>query len=67
VNNPWRRYCGGCGSKLQPACTGCGFVNSKTDRFCGGCGDAVIARKVASAPTSQTMQIDIDKDIVGES
>ena len=40
INNPWRRFCGGCGSRLAPAC-GCGFVNSQHDRYCGGCGSRV--------------------------
>jgi hypothetical protein len=38
VNDPWRRFCGGCGSALQPGCASCGFVNNRHDRFCGGCG-----------------------------
>ena len=37
-NELGRRFCGSCGAKLAPACTGCGFVNTATDRFCGGCG-----------------------------
>src|SRR4051812_34426440 len=40
INNPWRRFCGGCGLSLAPACA-CGFVNGKSDRFCGGCGVAM--------------------------
>jgi hypothetical protein len=40
INDPWRRFCGGCGSRLAPAC-GCGFVNGRHDRYCGGCGSKV--------------------------
>lgn len=38
INDPWRRFCGGCGHSLAPSCHTCGFVNSRNDRFCGGCG-----------------------------
>jgi hypothetical protein len=49
MNDPWRHYCGGCGRKLQPACS-CGFVNARSDAFCGGCGDPVHV----TATTEQT-------------
>jgi hypothetical protein len=38
-NKPNRRYCGGCGHNLEPACRRCGFENDAPDRFCGGCGE----------------------------
>jgi hypothetical protein len=40
INDPWRRFCGGCGAQLAPACR-CGFVNGRHDKFCGGCGHLV--------------------------
>lgn len=68
INDPWRRFCGGCGKGLAPACR-CGFVNAKHDRFCGGCGSAVMnvapMVKPVIAPQSGTIPIDI-RDIVGE-
>ena len=48
INDPWRCYCGACGTKLEPACGKCGFVNMKVDSFCGGCGSP-IARITAKA------------------
>jgi hypothetical protein len=39
-NNPWRKFCGGCGTAFAGACK-CGCVNAPEDRFCGGCGGAV--------------------------
>lgn len=66
INDPWRRFCGACGSALAPACR-CGFVNAKHDRFCGGCGSAMMKFKTAVvAPSSGTIPIDV-RDIVGES
>ena len=41
INDPWRRFCGGCGLALAPACGSCSFVNNKHDRFCGGCGTSL--------------------------
>lgn len=59
INDPWRRFCGGCGRHLEPAC-GCGFVNAKSDAYCGGCGERTShpSRTVTSSnPT--TIPIDI--------
>lgn len=56
VNDPWRRYCGGCGKQLQPSC-GCGFVNAKSDRFCGGCGSRLAQPHPREEPT--TIPLDI--------
>lgn len=56
MNDPWRRYCGGCGRKLEPGC-GCGFVNARSDRFCGGCGSLTATHAVSEEPT--TIPIDI--------
>jgi len=48
INDPWRRFCGGCGSALEPCCDRCGFVNARTDRFCGGCGAVVAGSELAA-------------------
>lgn len=51
INDPWRRFCGGCGSQLAHACADCGFTNSRNDRFCGGCGHKIGAGSyVAPSP-----------------
>lgn len=48
LNDPWRRYCGGCGTALGKGCL-CGFPNSDTDRFCGGCGVTTVQGRASSA------------------
>lgn len=48
LNDPWRRYCGGCGTALGTGCL-CGFPNSDTDRFCGGCGVTTVQGRASSA------------------
>lgn len=47
ANDPWRRFCGGCGSGLPGGCITCGAVNRIDERFCGGCGGPL--RAVARA------------------
>jgi hypothetical protein len=49
-NEVGRRFCGGCGTALSPACKGCGFVNAALDRFCGGCGIATAPAIPAAIP-----------------
>ena len=52
-NAPARRFCGGCGTELLPACLQCDFANDRDDRFCGGCGGALVAAApVGSTPTA---------------
>jgi hypothetical protein len=65
-NDPWRRFCGGCGAALGLACSTCGFSNQATDRFCGGCGGVCsrggLQRKpppVQQPAHAQTVPIDI--------
>jgi hypothetical protein len=48
LNDPWRRYCGGCGTALGTGCL-CGFPNGDTDRFCGGCGVTTVHGRASSA------------------
>lgn len=59
INDPWRKFCGGCGRKLEPGCGGCGFVNARSDHFCGGCGDKVLVSRVVRA-TDEPSTIPID-------
>jgi hypothetical protein len=60
-NNPWRKFCGGCGTGFPNACK-CGFVNTADDRFCGGCGGAVRATfRMQPLDENVTMKIAIDE------
>ncbi len=38
-NEPGRKFCGECGSRLARTCAVCGFANGPTIRFCGECGN----------------------------
>jgi hypothetical protein len=62
-NDPWRKFCGGCGGSLPGCCKTCGSVNRQDDRFCGGCGKSV--RPLPSIVKSQTVPIDI-ADVISE-
>ena len=70
-NNPWRRFCGTCGTAFPHACS-CGFVNCADDRFCGGCGHSIrmTAPRPALLPPLEnenvTMKIAIDELIPAE-
>jgi hypothetical protein len=57
VNDPWRRFCGGCGSSLQPCCASCGFVNARHDRFCGGCGLDMTKAELAAGTVRSTTPV----------
>jgi hypothetical protein len=61
INDPWRRFCGGCGARLAPAC-GCGFVNTRHDRYCGGCGSKVARLDWPSAPPPSFFTPDTVRD-----
>ncbi len=69
-NEPGRRFCGGCGVGLSPACTSCGFVNTLIDRFCGGCGATTAPRTAPPKPPprkGKTVPIDrIDDAVLSE-
>ena len=49
-NDPWRHFCGGCGSGLPGGCKACGAVNRTEDRFCGGCAKALRAIPSVAKP-----------------
>jgi hypothetical protein len=59
MNAAHRRYCGDCGTNLEPVCASCGFENESRDRFCGGCGcgmtQQVHAPVAVPAPRAMTM------------
>ena len=37
-NEPGRKFCGECATRLVSSCPACGTANSPTARFCGECG-----------------------------
>ena len=59
MNDPWRRFCGGCGKKLEPGC-GCGFVNAKSDCYCGGCGTTLSQSRRMAKSTDEPTTIPIE-------
>jgi hypothetical protein len=73
ANDPWRRFCGTCGSGLPGGCPGCGTVNGIEDKFCGGCAHALRfttapaigssrpTRKKAPSTQASTIPIDISE------
>ena len=42
-NDPWRTFCGACGSELVGTCKICNAVNLASDKFCGGCARSLLA------------------------
>ena len=42
-NEPGRKFCGECGTRLAVACASCGTPNAPGTRFCGECGAALAA------------------------
>jgi class 3 adenylate cyclase len=49
-NEPGRKFCGECGSRLALVCTACGASNGTSARFCGECGSALQA--ATAGPTT---------------
>ncbi|HYL41477.1 MAG TPA: adenylate/guanylate cyclase domain-containing protein, partial [Candidatus Binatus sp.] len=41
ANEPGRKFCGECGTRLAAVCPSCGTANGPTARFCGECGTAL--------------------------
>jgi Double zinc ribbon len=70
-NDPWRRFCGGCGSNLPGGCTHCGTVNRTDDKFCGGCARAqrglpsTLPSVFKEQQQQQTVPIDLT-DVISE-
>jgi hypothetical protein len=62
-NEPGRKFCGECGTRLAMVCASCGSANAATARFCGECGNllavapsttpAPFAAPAAAAPATQ--------------
>ena len=49
-NEPGRRFCGECGSKLALVCASCGAANTPGTKFCGDCGTALAGGAPTPAP-----------------
>ena len=49
-NEPGRRFCGECGSKLALVCASCGAANTPGAKFCGDCGTALAGGAPTPAP-----------------
>ncbi|MGH8937284.1 MAG: adenylate/guanylate cyclase domain-containing protein [Acidimicrobiia bacterium] len=49
-NDPGRKFCSQCGSRLASLCPACGTANLPTDRFCGECGAALGQAEAAPPP-----------------
>ena len=57
-NEPGRKFCGECGTRLAATCPSCGSPNAPTARFCGECGNLLASApsagsSTASAPAAQ--------------
>ena len=52
-NEPGRKFCGECGTRLGITCPDCGTINPPTAKFCGECG-ASLAGVVAAPATPGT-------------
>jgi class 3 adenylate cyclase/tetratricopeptide (TPR) repeat protein len=48
-NEPGRKFCGECGSRLAQTCAVCGSANGPGARFCGECGNPLVAGATAPA------------------
>ena len=51
VNEPGRKFCGECGTKLAAVCPNCGTANAPGARFCGECGTQLAAGPSAGPGT----------------
>jgi len=49
-NEPGRKFCGECGTRLARTCASCGFANGATVRFCGECGNRLDDAAPGSSP-----------------
>jgi len=50
ANDPGRKFCKECGSRLALTCAECGATNAPDDKFCGECGVALVVPARAAAP-----------------
>ena len=50
-NEPGRKFCGECGTRLAQPCPSCGSVNQPGVRFCGECGNLLASASSAPPPS----------------
>jgi hypothetical protein len=50
TNEPGRKFCGECGTRLALVCAKCGTSNPPTVRFCGECGTDVAGTAPVASP-----------------
>jgi len=55
-NEPGRKFCVECGTRLAMACPRCGSANPATGKFCGECGLALAGADEGSAAATQPAQ-----------
>ncbi|HET7727108.1 MAG TPA: adenylate/guanylate cyclase domain-containing protein [Candidatus Limnocylindrales bacterium] len=48
-NEPGRKFCGECGSRLSSVCAGCGSANPPSAKFCGECAAPLAAPAASTA------------------
>ncbi len=52
-NEPGRKFCGECATRLAAVCPSCGAPNAPTAKFCGECATPLVAGAVPAArPTA---------------
>ena len=49
ANEPGRKFCGECGTRLAVSCPACGSSNTPGARFCGECGSSLQPGEVPAA------------------
>ena len=52
TNDPGRKFCKECGSRLARTCTACRAVNAPDDKFCGECGAPLVASAIPALPAA---------------
>ena len=62
ANEPGRKFCGECGTRLAVACASCGTANAPGTRFCGECGTGL---DVAAADTTQRREFEANAQLGG--
>ncbi|MGD9955943.1 MAG: adenylate/guanylate cyclase domain-containing protein, partial [Candidatus Nanopelagicales bacterium] len=53
TNEPGRKFCRECGTRLSQGCPSCGAANQPDDKFCGECGTPLTSAAPAAATTAR--------------
>jgi len=54
ANDPGRKFCRQCGTRLSVGCSSCGAPNAADDKFCGECGTPLAADSSPAASAAAT-------------